>query len=314
MADAPVLVQRRALVLGGVCVALLAAVYLVAVWTRPGQRFEDAVLRAADLVAGSAQMATALDILDAITLPSVVAAIVLLILIGLLRRRLLLSFVSVAMVGASIGTTELFQRFLQRPLLLAHGFRREDQSFPSGHTTVAMSLMCALVMVTPYRLRGPVVFLASLWAASVGVATVTASWHRPSDTIGADLIVIGYACMAVVVLARCGTVREAALPTPAARVLRGLLAGAYAGVAVLAFAVAAAVVGVVLTAPGRGGTGVSMLLAGRALALSGSATVAVTLLALLRYVDFGAPAADPAGEGSPDVELGHAGVDRPSGP
>jgi hypothetical protein len=176
-----------------------------------------------------------------------------------------------------------------------------------------MSLMCAVVLVVPYRFRGLVLFLASLWAASVGIATVTASWHRPSDTIGAGLVVIGFACAAVAVLARSGRVRQAASCTPVGRTLRGLLAGAYAAVAVLAFAVAAAAVGVVLNASDRGDPGTAMLLAGRSLALFGSAAVAVALLTLLRNVDLGAPTAGPAEEGSPDVEPGDAGVHRPSG-
>ncbi len=233
--------------------------------------------------------------------------------IGLLRRKLLLGFLAVAVIVASIITAEMVQRSVLRPVLLQHGYRREDQSFPSGHAAVAMSVMCALVMVVPYRLRGLVVFLTSLWAASVGVATVTASWHRPSDTIGSDLIVIIFVCAAVAVLARWGRVREAASRTSAGRAARGLLAGAYAGVAVLAFGVAAVMAGAALENPARDDAGAAMLMAGRALALSGSAAVAVTLLALVRRTDLGAPPLESAGEGSPDAELRHAGVYRSSG-
>jgi membrane-associated phospholipid phosphatase len=309
----PVLVWRRALTLAGACAVGVAGVYMLAVWTASGQRFEDSVLRAADLVAGSAEQSRALNTLDAITVPSVVAAVILILLISVLRHRLFLGLLSVGMIAASIATTEVFQRFLERPILLAHGDRREDQSFPSGHAAVAMSLMCALVLVVPYRFRGMVVFLASLWAASVGVATVTASWHRPSDTVGAGLIVVGYASALVAALARSGRVREVALRTPVGRALRGVLAGAYAAVAVLAFAVAAAIVGAVLNASDLSDTGDAILLAGRSLALSGCAAVAVTLMALVRHVDLGAPMADPAEEGSPDVEHGHVGIHRPSG-
>jgi membrane-associated phospholipid phosphatase len=293
---------------------LLAAIYGVAVWTAPGQRFEDAVLHAADLGTGTAEQTRAVVILDAITVPLVVATGTLLMLICVLRHRVFLGFVSVGMIAASIVTTELFQRFLQRPILLAHGARREDQSFPSGHATVAMALMCALVMVMPYRFRGVVVVLSSLWAASVGIATVTASWHRPSDTIGADLIVVCYVCMSIAVLARWGRVREAALPTAVRRRVRAFLAGGYAGVAALAFTVAAVTVGLALTASTDRGTSAFMLVAGRALALSGSAGVAVVLLALLRHVDLGASKADLAEGRDPDVEPRHTGVHRPSGP
>jgi hypothetical protein len=146
-----------------------------------------------------------------------------------------------------------------------------------------LSLMCAIVLVVPYRFRGPALVLGSLWAASVGVATVTAGWHRPSDTLGAGLIVVGWACVAVLMLARSGSVRPAA---PKTRVLRAVLAAAYTAVAILAFAVTATVVALVLT---HHATETSMLLAGRSLALSGSAAVAVALLALLRHVEIAAP-------------------------
>lgn len=305
---------RRAFVLGVSCLVIFAAVFLVAVRTAPGQRFEDSILRAADRSATTAEQVQALNTLDTITVPSVIVGMIFVLLVALFRRRILLGLLSVGMIVASIATSEAIQRMAHRPILLSHGFRREDQSFPSGHAAVAMSLMCAVVMVVPYRFRGLAVFLASLWAASVGVATVTAGWHRPSDTIGSDLIVVGYTCAALAVLARWGRVREAALRTSTGRVLRGLLAGAYAAVAVLGFAVAAVVVARVFSASSGGGTGASTLLAGRSLALSGSAAVAVTLLALLRHMDLGAPVTKPAGEGSPDDELRHSGIDRPSGP
>ena len=300
--------------MGAECVAVLIVVYALAVRTAPGQRFEDAVLRAANTLAGSAEQANALNTLDVITVPSVVAGVVVIFLVGVLRRRLFLAVTTVCMIAVALVTTEAIQHLTYRPILLSHGYRREDQSFPSGHTTVAMALMCGLVLVVPYRVRGLAVAIGSLAAAGVGVATVTASWHRPSDTVGADLIVIGYACAAVAIQARCGRVREAALPTAPGRALRAVLAGACATVAALAFAVAAAVVAVALHASVPSTSGPAMLLAGRLLALSGSATVAVALLALLRHVDLGAPPADRPDEGSPDVESRPAGFHRPSGP
>jgi PAP2 superfamily len=308
----PARVRRRAVVVGGVCVALLAVVYLLAVWTPAGQRFEDAVLRAAGTVAGTAEEARAVHILDAIAAPSVIAAVILVLLTGVLRRRLMLGFLAVGVIAASILTAEILQRLVLRPVLLGHGYRREDQSFPSGHAAVAMSVMCALVMVVPYRFRGLVVFLSYLWAASVGVATVTASWHRPSDTIGSDLIVIVFSCAAVAVLARSGRVREAAHRTPLGRVLRGLLTAVFAGVAIIAFVVAAVVVGVAVREPEHTVV-VNVLVAGRALALSGSAAVATTLLALLHGVELDPPVANEAAEGRRDGELRNAGVYRSSG-
>jgi membrane-associated phospholipid phosphatase len=306
-------IRRRAVIMAATCTFGLTAVYLTAVWTVPGQRFEDAVLRAADRVAGSAERARALDILDPISVPLVVAVAILTMLICVLRRRMLVGLLTNGMIVAAVATTEAFQHFGQRPVLLQHGYRRDDQSFPSGHTTVAMVLMCAVVMVVPYRVRSLAVFLTWLWAASVGVATVTASWHRPSDTVGSGLIVAGWAATTVAVLALCDKVRQATLPTPVERGLQEFLRWAYGALAVLAFAVAMVVVAVVLKRSGPAQSGTEILLAGRCLALSASAAVAAFVLTLLRRVDLGAPGVDQAGEGNPHVRVGSAGVDRPAG-
>jgi membrane-associated phospholipid phosphatase len=314
----------RALRMGVICTAGVLVIYLVAVWTVPGQRFEDAVLRAADRVAGSAEQARALDILGPIGQTTVLVAVTIVFLIAAVRRQPFVGAVAVGVIAASIIIAEGIQHFAERPILLAHGYRREDQSFPSGHTTVAMSVMCALVMVTPYRHRGMAVLLTSVGAAGVGLATVTASWHRPSDTIGADLIAVGCACAGVAVLAVCGRVREATPPSPVERLLRRLLAGAYAVGGAVALAVAVVLVLVALDASGAHPSdphpsdphsgGADMLVAGGSLALAGSAAVALALLALLRHVDLGAPPADRTEEGIPDVEPRSVGVDRPAGP
>jgi membrane-associated phospholipid phosphatase len=305
---------RRALVMGTACVALLITVFFLAVHTEPGQRFEDAVLRSAGTIAGSAEQTAAVHALNFITVRSGVAAAIVLFLIGLVRRRVLLAALILGMIAASVVTTEFIQRYASRPVLLPSGYRRDDQSFPSGHTTIAMAVLCGLVLVVPYRWRGLAVLLGWLGTAGVGVATVTASWHRPSDTVGADLIATGYACAVVAVLALCDRVRPAALPTTPGRTLRALLTGACATVAVLAFTIAAAVVTETLHASGSTGHGHAMLLAGCLLALSGSTFVAVALLALLRHLDLGASPQVQLDEGSPDVESRPADVHRLAGP
>jgi membrane-associated phospholipid phosphatase len=289
---------------------MLIAVYALAVHTPTGQLFEDDVLRAADAIAGSAEQTDALNTLDVISVPTVVAAILIIFLIGAVRRRFLLAALAVAAIAAAMVTAELIQRYGSRPILLSHGYRREDMSFPSGHTTTAVALMCGLALVVPYRVRGLAVAVSSLFAAGVGVATVTASWHRPSDTIGADLIVVGFACAAVAVLARCDRVRPAALPARPGRASRALLTAVFAGVAVVSLVVAA----VALYGADRSDGGSAMLLAGRLLALSGCASVATALLALLRHVDLGARPEVVSEEGNPDVASRPAGVDRPAGP
>ena len=66
-------------------------------------------------------------------------------------------------------------------------------TFPSGHSTVAMSLALALVLVVPARLRVPVGLAGIAYAVLVGAATLTGAWHRPSDVLGAYLVTLAWA-------------------------------------------------------------------------------------------------------------------------
>src|SRR5262249_47992480 len=69
-------------------------------------------------------------------------------------------------------------------------------SLPSGHATVAASVAVALVLVLPPRARGIGALIGAGYAAFVGVATMSAGWHRPSDSIAAFLIVGLWAAVA----------------------------------------------------------------------------------------------------------------------
>jgi membrane-associated phospholipid phosphatase len=291
--------SRRAVLTACCCLVLLVVVYLLAVWTVPGQRFEDAVLEDAQRVAGGRQEEAALAALGTISRYSLAGVLLLVCAVALVRRSPLLAVAGAAVIGGSVVTTEVLRHLvLLRPILLPSGVRRDDQSFPSGHTAVAMSVMCALVLVIPHRFRWVVVLPTSAWATAVGASTVTANWHRPSDTIGSDLIVLAYACAAVAFLVRVGATREAEPLGPLGRVAMRLLIGLHVTGAVAGLAVA------VLSAPGGDGDPAA-LRAGRAIALAGGATVAVTMLGLLRRTDLG-----PAPRGRPPMPA----PPPPSGP
>jgi membrane-associated phospholipid phosphatase len=270
-------VARRAIITALTGSALLVGAYLLAVWTSSGQRFEDAVLGAAERATGGEQEVRATRTLEMITVSSVAVAVSVVIAIGLLRRRPSLALLATGVIAASLVITEIVERSAPRPLLLEAGVRREDQSFPSGHAAIAMSVMCALAMVVPYRFRGWVLLPASFAATAIGLATITAHWHRPSDVVASDLIAVLCTGAAVATLARWGSVRPATLRTAPGRVARALLVGAYGVVALVA------VVGSLSESP---------LTAGRAIVVAGAAAVTLTLLALLHRVDLtAAPAA-----------------------
>lgn len=199
---------RRAAATTIVSALLFAAVYLLAVRTGTGQRFEN------DVWLGAGQTATERPIQAAGALNLIgnwtgIAAVAVILLIGLLRRRIAPAVAGVAVIGASVVTAEFLKDRLPRPNLVPGWPDDTGNSFPSGHTAVAMAVMFALILVAPYRIRALVASCTAALATEIGALTIIARWHRPSDTLGADLMVLGYASLAILILAALGRVRPA---------------------------------------------------------------------------------------------------------
>ncbi len=213
--DAPIhdvaLARKRIaqlLVFAAVCLVLLAVVYVVAVHTSWGQRVDDAALE------GRTHRTTVLnatqDLLDTISIASLALGSMAIMVVAALRRRPHLAVTAgIVILGANVTTQVLKKVVLDRPDLVG----RPDvlgmtNSFPSGHSTVAMSLAVALILVVPVRARWAAAIGGLAYATLVGAGTVTAGWHRPSDVIGAYLVVMVWAGISVALLiGNEGTVR-----------------------------------------------------------------------------------------------------------
>jgi membrane-associated phospholipid phosphatase len=185
--------RRSALVaLAAICMVLLGALYLVAVRTEVGQRVDEAAIRGrtTDSVVQHVVDRT----LDTVSVTSIFLATAALIVIALVRRRPLLAIgIGVLVLGANV-TTQILKDTLTRPDLLSPATARGAlATFPSGHSTVGMSLALALVLAVPARLRVPVGIAGITYAVLVGAATLTGAWHRPSDVLGAYLVTLAWA-------------------------------------------------------------------------------------------------------------------------
>jgi membrane-associated phospholipid phosphatase len=270
-----------------VSAVLIAVVYLIAVRTGVGQRFENDVWLGSHQTAMQrpAQAERALNIIGTWTVIAAVAAI---FLIGVLRRRIVVAFAAAALVGASVGATEVLKDVLTRPNLVPGWEEDFGNSYPSGHTTIAMSVMFALILVAPYRFRGLIAFCAAALATEIGALTIIARWHRASDTLGADLVVLCCASVIVLVLAALGRVRPVEADPPA----RSLLT-----FGPIALGTAAALCGALLYAaltyyhrvnfPPGWEISHYALYAGCLIALAGSGLVTLALLRLLTRLDLG---------------------------
>lgn len=268
--------------------------YAVLVRTPTGQRWDDAALAGRSSVTPD-DLRTAEVGLDTITVTSLGFAVAIILVIALVRGRVLLGLAAAGVVAVSLFAAEVLKRIvLERPDLVDGPADLAHNSFPSGHTTIAVSLMLALIMVVPYGLRPWAALGAALWGVAISGYTVTAGWHRPSDTVGAALLAVGVASVAMAFLSAFG---YAHVTRP-----RGLLGGMVRQVLVAPIGLAAAAglglglyLGVVslrqLDDPSVSADTVdhNAYLGGEMLAIGSSAAAVLALLVLLHRVDVGEP-------------------------
>ncbi len=199
------------------CGALVAVgCYLVFVRTRDGQRLDQAALARVNGGDGlSEPIATALSDL---TIGVAVVVLIGCVVLALVRGRVGDAVAAVVLVaGANITTQVAKEWLLDRPSV---GFG-DLNSLPSGHSTLACSLLLAVLLVAPRVSRGVVVLVASAATCVVGLSTVVAGWHRPSDVVAAFAV-----CLAWAGLVSAGLLLWAGV-SPGAR--RGHLAAAGVG-------------------------------------------------------------------------------------
>jgi membrane-associated phospholipid phosphatase len=179
-----------------VCAVLAWTTYYLAVHTTRGRLLDGASLRGA--VDARSGLNTAVErLLDTVSVLSLVAAAAVLAVIGLARLRRELAVAAVVTVIGSNVTTQVLKRYvLERPDVdLRESTPSTLNSLPSGHSTVALSVAVALVLVLPVRLRPAAAVLGVVYATLTGLATLSAGWHRPSDSVAAFLVVACWAAL-----------------------------------------------------------------------------------------------------------------------
>jgi len=115
------------------------------------------------------------------------------------RRRLALA-IPVILIGAVVSA-EILKPLLAVPhAFIAPGHQVPGSSWPSGHSTAAMTMtLCALLVAAP-RWRPAVAAVGGVLTLAVGFATLTLAWHMPSDVIGGFLLAGLWVSAAVAVL------------------------------------------------------------------------------------------------------------------
>jgi membrane-associated phospholipid phosphatase len=221
-------VRRALLLYAGLCAALAGAVFAFAFHSARGLRWDAEILRAA--TAGrdipTVQSASS-GLIETISIGSLVLLGGGLVVVALLLGRARAAIAAAIVVGGANATTQLLKPHI--------GHDR----FPSGHSTVAMSLALAAVIVAPPAWKLLAGLVGGAYAAGVGVSLVIQAAHYPSDVAAGYLVAGAWAGAAAALFP------ETARRARAAATRAGLIA---AGIAVVAFAVA--VVVAVLEHPG----------------------------------------------------------------
>jgi len=178
-----------------VCAVTFAVLYVVFVTTRRGQLLDHAAFQGAARGQGELWR-VAQPVLDVVSEGFVVVGLVAAVLIALVRRRWSLAVEAASVIVGSNLTTQLLKHELARSDL---GIGRAANSFPSGHTTVAASVVVALLIAAPRRWRPTIALVGALYAAGTGVSVLVGQWHRASDAVAALVLVTLWCAVATLV-------------------------------------------------------------------------------------------------------------------
>lgn len=95
-------------------------------------------------------------------------------------------------IAANISTQVLKYGMLERPNLVDNPTYWMNNSLPSGHTTMAASIVVAVFLVASPKARPAVGVLGAFWGGGWGAYLFIEAWHRPSDMIAAYLVVAAW--------------------------------------------------------------------------------------------------------------------------
>jgi membrane-associated phospholipid phosphatase len=128
--------------------------------------------------------------------------------------------VTTLLIGANL-TSQLL-----KPLLAHHRelyytqfqlYNIRDAAYPSGHSTAAMALSLALLIIVPRAYRPLTAALGALFTIAVSFSVLILEWHFPSDVVGGYLVATAWGLATFAVLKHAeerwpehGTMRQAA--------------------------------------------------------------------------------------------------------
>lgn len=126
---------------------------------------------------------------------------VVLVSIALARRRPRIAFAVTGILAFAPLTTELLKSLLAHSHVpIRRGLYVPAASLPSGHSTAALSLALAAVLVAPRALRPFIGALGALFALGIGFCQLVLVRHMPSDVLAGYLVASFWTALAIAAL------------------------------------------------------------------------------------------------------------------
>ncbi|TQJ04588.1 PAP2 superfamily protein [Amycolatopsis cihanbeyliensis] len=186
---------KRLLVTALGCLSALGLICLVFVGTRAGQALEQELLPGGGFGRPTVLLEPARVVLSVFGKPPVLGALLgLVLLAGVLLGRWRAAVAGVGLFLVSVVAARSLKLLVPRPDLDVAGSTTHN-SFPSGHVAAAMALLLALLFASPARARWWVAVPGMVGVVVIGLATMIAGWHRPSDVLGSVLLVAALGCL-----------------------------------------------------------------------------------------------------------------------
>ncbi|MEU8010119.1 phosphatase PAP2 family protein [Micromonospora parva] len=269
--------------------ALLALTLTAAVFVRshPGQWLDGVLLPPAQRGGGYEQetvlVGPAKTVLATFGNPTLIAALLgVVLLVGVLRRRLVAGVVGVGMVVCAVLVAGAVKTQLPRPDLGIESSTTHN-SFPSGHVAAATALLLAFLLILPGWARRWLAVPGAAGVSVIAAATMIAGWHRLSDVLGGVLLGVTVFFLAAAALAAWPTDQDAAGGSAGGGLWRRL-AEAAAGLVVLVWAL-------VVVVPGLAASVQRGLLVAIVAAAGSTMFLVGTVVFLVRSADFAVPRA-----------------------
>lgn len=137
------------------------------------------------------------DGLALVSVGSVALSLAACVTLAALRWRFDLALGALVVIGGANLSTQILKYEVFAPFDLGDS----PNGLPSGHTTVALSIALAAVIVAPPAWRWTVAVGVTATAVLVGVATVLGRWHHPSHVIAATFVCLLWAAVGLLVAA-----------------------------------------------------------------------------------------------------------------